>query len=252
MTRALGLLLVLAAGHAQALQAAEAADRPGRKEAEKPVAHMVLEKRTLVRETFANPLSDAVWNARQYGTWTLIDGRLDGAEREKDHHTAVAHLNVGSLPAFCVIRFRFRLGEAREVAIVGQGANGDQQRPTFMLAVDRNGFGLVAMPDRTVKPVEPVPTCFPRVSVGLDATTWHLMTLEIAGDEALAYSDDQHATYVRHAAFLKPRWGISLRAAGVDRPASFDDVALSAGVIDPHWSQLRRGFEDLAESPPRQ
>ncbi len=243
---------VVAATCAAALPAQDASDRTAAKMPAKPVAHMVIEKRFLCKEGFADALPDAIWNAKQYGTWTLVDGRLDGAEREKDHHTAVAYLNVGSLPACCVIRFRFRLGEAREAAIMGQAGSGDQQHPTFMLAVDHGGFGLVAMPDRTATPPEPVPTCFPRVSAAIDGAAWHLMTLEIAGDEALAYLDDQHVGYARHPAFLKARWGISLRATGADQPVSFDDVWLSAGALDPRWNQARQDFVDLADKAARQ
>lgn len=76
--------------------------------------------------------------------------------------------------------------------------------------------------------------------------TWYQMMLAANGDEALAWTDEQHVSYVRHQVFMKQRWGISLRTNGKDKTGSFDDVMLTSGVVAPGWERLRPRFEELA------
>jgi hypothetical protein len=248
---ALAWLLALALPLAAAEAAARKKDKkdappPG------PVAHMVLEQKFLCQEDFAKGMPPKpMWNPDLVGAWSVVDGRLVGAEREQDHHAAVIFANVKDLPASCVIRFRFRLGEANDVSSMGQGEHDKQQRVTWLLQIDADGFRLAAMADKTADPVEKDHTWFPKVAQVFDRSTWYLMTLELNGDEALAWTDDQHASYVRHPVFLKPRWGISLRTNGKDRTGSFDDVWLTSGVAAPGWEKLRPRFEELAAKQAR-
>lgn len=221
-----------------------------KKKAEKtavPVAHMVLEQKFLCQEDFSKGMPPKpLWNPDLVGAWTVVDGHLDGAEREKDHHAAVIFANVTALPAVSVVRFRFRLGEANDVQSMGQGVNDKSQRVTFLLQINQDGFRLAAMADKTADPAEKDHTWFPKVAQAFDRQSWYQMTLELNGDEALAWTDEQHVSYVRHPVFLKQRWGISLRTNGKDKVGSFADVWLTSGVVATGWEKLRLRFEELA------
>ncbi len=232
------------------LTAAEAANKKKKtKEAEPagPVAHMVLEQKFLCQEDFSKGMPPKpMWNPDLVGAWTVTDGVLNGAEREQDHHAAVIFANVRDLPSSCVIRFRFRLGDMNYAEMMGQGEINKGQRVTFIMQIHTDGFSLGAMPDKYADPVEKNLRWFPKITQTFDRQTWYLMTLELNGDEALAWTDDQHVSYVRDPVFLKPRWGISLRANGKDKIGSYDDVWLTSGVVAPEWEKLRPRFEELA------
>ncbi len=209
-----------------------------------PVAHMVLEQKWLCREDFAKGLPPKPqWNPA-LGASSVIDGWLTGNEVEASHHSSVLFINETALPDAMVMRFDFRLGIAKSISVMGQGVNGSQQRVTFLLDINPTGFCLASLSDGTVVPKEET-VWFPRCAQHFDGATASTMTLEIAGDEALAWTDEQHATYARHATFAKPRWGVSLRTNGVDLSASFRNVWLTGGVIDPGWDKLRPRFEEL-------
>ncbi len=243
MTTRSALLLALVLGIALPLGAAEVPRARKTDPAADPPTLMVRPLKVLCQESFTKGMPPKpMWNPDLVGAWTVADGWLSGAERAKDHHAAVCFANVESLPAACIIRCRFRIGEADEAQIMGQGRNGDAQRVTFLLRMKRTGFGLAAIGDKTATPPEPDNVWFPETAQALDPNRWYRITLEVDGDEALAYTDDQHVTYVRHPVFLKQRWGISLRAGGVDRAASFTDVQLIAGEPDPGWAKVRARF----------
>lgn len=208
-----------------------------------PVAHMVLEQKWFCKEDFAKGLpAKPQWNPA-LGAWSVVDGWLTGNEVAESHHSSVLFINETALPDAMVMRFDFRLGMAKSISVMGQGLNGSQQRVTFLLDINPTGFCLATMSDGTVMPKEET-VWLPRCAQHFDGAT-ATMTLEIAGDEALAWTDEQHATYARHATFAKPRWGVSLRTNGVDLKASFKNVWLTGGVIDPGWDKLRPRFEEL-------
>ena len=247
MTKCLALLLTALA--AARLGAADAPDRNAKKRAAaaEPTTLMVRPGRVLCQEDFTKGMPPKpMWNPDLVGAWSVVDGWLNGSERAKDHHAAVCFANVENLPAACIIRVRFRIGEANDVQIMGQGKNGEAQRVTFLLQMRKTGFGLAAMSDKTATPPEPDTKWFPEVAQALDPNRWYQITLELNGDEALAYTDEQHVGYVRHPVFAKQRWGISLRTNGLDRTGSFTDVQLIAGEADPAWEKLRARFAGAA------
>lgn len=249
MTRSLALLLTLVAS--VRLGAADAPDKNAKKRSEpaSPTTSMVLERKVLVHEDFAKGMPPKpMWNPDLVGAWSVVDGWLNGTERAKDHHAAVCFANVENLPSACVIRVRFRIGEADDVQIMGQGKNGEAQRVTFLLQMRKTGFALAAMSDKTATPPEPDTKWFPEIAQALDPNRWYQITLELNGDEALAYTDEQHVGYVRHPAFAKQRWGISLRTNGLDKTGSFTDVQLIAGEPDPAWEKLRARFAGAAKT----
>jgi hypothetical protein len=237
------------------ITAAESANKKKEKKNKEPAAptsHMVLEKQFLCQEDFSKGMPPKpMWNPDLVGAWTVTDGILTGSEREKDKHSGVIFANVKDLPSTCVIRFRFRLGEMNYAEIMGQGEINKAQRVTFIMQIHPDGFRLGAMPDKHADPVENDLRWFPKVTQTLDRQTWYLMTLELNGDEALAWTDEQHVSYVRDPVFLKPRWGISLRANGKDKTGSYDDVWLTSGVVAPGWEKLRPRFEAAATKPPQ-
>jgi hypothetical protein len=209
-----------------------------------PVAHLVLEQKWFCKEDFAKGLPPKPqWNPA-LGAWSVVEGWLTGNEVAASHHSSVLFINETALPDAMVMRFDFRLGLAKSISVMGQGVNGVQQRVTFLLDINPNGFCLASMSDNTVMPKEET-VWLPRCAQHFDGLTATTMTLEIAGDEALAWTDEQHATYARQPAFAKPRWGVSLRTNGVDLSASFRNVWLTGGVIDPGWDMLRPRFEEL-------
>lgn len=245
-SRALSLCLIVSL---IPLIAAEATKKKKKKAAEPaaPMSHMVLEQQFLCQEDFSKGMPPKpTWNPDLVGAWTVTDGVLNGVEREQDKHAAVIFANVKDLPSTCVVRFRFRLGEANDVQSMGQGENDKRQRVTWLLQINQDGFTLAAMADKTVDPEEKSHTWFPKVTQSFDRQTWYQMTLELNGDEALAWTDEQHVSYVRHPVFRKPRWGISLRTNGRDKTGSFDDVMLTSGMVAPGWEKLRPRFEELA------
>ncbi len=209
-----------------------------------PVAHLVLEQKWYCKEDFAKGLPPKPqWNPA-LGAWGVVDGWLTGNEVAESHHSSVLFINETALPDAMVMRFDFRLGMAKSISVMGQGVNGSQQRVTFLLDINPTGFCLASLADGTVMPKEET-VWLPRCAQHFDGATATTMTLEIAGDEALAWTDEQHATYARHAAFAKPRWGVSLRTNGVDLQASFKNVWLTGGVIAPGWDALRPRFEEM-------
>ncbi len=209
-----------------------------------PQAHMVHESSWICKEDFAKGLPPKPqWNPA-LGAWAVVDGWLTGHELAESHHSSVLFINETTLPTAMVMRFDFRLGDAKGISVMGQGVNGSAQRVTFLLDINPSGFAFASMSDKTVMPAEET-VWLARCAQHFDGAVATTMTLEIADDEALAWTDDQHATYARLPAFAKPRWGVSLRTGGVDLSASFGNVWLTGGVIDPGWSQLRPRFEEL-------
>lgn len=197
--------------------------------ADPPASYRNVIGKILVEERFEAAALPAAWTAPK-GAWAVVDGALEGRERPEDQHAAV-FLTKAELPATLVLKADVRFDGAATMALLFNGPQGHVCRVTLT----PRGFTLSG--DRDKKDEADKPAILAKVEQEFVQGTWYHVTIEIAGDEMLAWTDPTHVGYGRNAkiARTKSAMGIALsKVAG-----RIDNIQVWAAEADGAWEGRR-------------
>ena len=178
------------------------------------------------------------------GRWEIFRGTLVGAERAGDEYAAGMgmRLPIGDLIVQCEIKL-----DGAEVASIGlSDANGTAAH------VGVRTKSIEVVKDDHDKEGPDAWVVFGRLKANIRPGTWHVVRLEIAGNEMLGKVDDIVA-FGAHEQIGHPKSSINLRVQG--ESASFRNIKVWEAKPNPDWRLLRRrlpkGRPAEFEPPPR-
>ena len=193
--------------------------------AETPVSYRTVIGKTLVEEHFAATTLPTAWTAPK-GTWTVVDGALEGREKPEDEHNAV-FLSKQTLPATLVPKTDVRFDGA--TALLFNGPAGHVCRVTMT----PNGFTLTG--DKDKKDDADKAAVLAKVEQKFTAGEWYHLTIEITGDEMLAWTDATHVGYGRNAKIARDKSAVGISLA--KQSGRIDNLIISAAEPDAAWAE---------------
>lgn len=154
------------------------------------------------------------------GTWSVVDGAIQGVELASDHHPAVLRADVPFEDA--VIRFRFKLTGSEFISLSLNQATGHHSH----ILITPEGFALQKNGDKK----DPRSLTLPlgRCNVPLKQDVWYTMTVECCGDNMLVSLDDKHFIIGTQDQIHTPKTNIGLVVHG--NSALFDDLSIRTAV----------------------
>lgn len=196
--------------------------------AETPASYRTVVGKTLLEERFATDLPKS-WTAAK-GAWAIVDGALEGRELPKDEHNAVFTSKL-ALPATMVLKADVRFDGSTAIALLFNGPAGHVCRVT----ITPTGFTLTG--DKDKKDEADKAAILAKVEQKFSPGEWYHFTIEITGDEMLAWTDPTHVGYGRNAKIAREKttFGISL-AKEIGR---IDSIVISAAEPDAAWAEHR-------------
>lgn len=197
--------------------------------ADTPTSYRNVIGKTLVEERFETDVLPKAWTAAK-GTWAVVDGALDGREKPEDAHNAV-FTSKQSLPTTLVMKADLRFDGASAIALLFNGPAGHVCRVTFT----PNGFTLIG--DKDKKDEADKPAILAKVDQQFTKGEWYHVTIEITGDEMLAWTDATHVGYGRNAKIARDKTAVGISLA--KQSGRIDNIVISAAEPDASWAEHR-------------
>jgi hypothetical protein len=183
----------------------------------------------LTTDSFASAVPKA-WRAAK-GTWTVANGVLQGTEVKADAHAAAIRRPLAFTDG--VIRFSFRLGQARQISLSINDAKGHVCRVTL------NARGFTVQKDDHDKTGPDKALVFARVEMPLKADEWHTAVVELNGPEMVAQVDDsRHVGFGSHELLKGAKTNVGLVVSG--GPAEFRDISIAAAKPRGDWAATKQ------------
>jgi hypothetical protein len=197
--------------------------------AEDPVSYRNVIGKTLVEERFDTSTLPAAWTTPK-GAWTVVEGALEGREKAEDDHNAV-FLSKLALPSTLVMKADIRFDGAAAIALLFNGPTGHVCRVTFT----PSGFTLIG--DKDKKDEADKAAVLAKVEQPLTAGEWYHVTIEITGEEMLAWTDAKHVGYGRNAKIAREKSAVGISLSKVS--GRIDNLVISSAEPDPMWTERK-------------
>lgn len=197
--------------------------------AEQPATYRTTLGAVVVEEHFDSATLPSAWSAAK-GTWTVVDGALEGREKTEDMHNAV-FVSKQAIPAAFVLKADLRFDGAASMALLFNGPAGHVCRATFT----PKGFTVTG--DKDKKDDADKAAVLGKVEQDFAPGQWFTVTIEVTGDEMLVWTDPAHAVYGRHAKIARDKNTVGISLAKVS--GRIDNIRLMQATADPAWEQHR-------------
>jgi Domain of Unknown Function (DUF1080) len=194
-----------------------------------PATFRTVPGKALVDESFAVPSLPTAWSAAK-GTWTVVDGALEGREKPEDEHNAV-FVSKQTIPATFVLKADLRFDGATAMALLFNGPGGHVCRATFT----PKGFTVTG--DKDKKDEADKAAVLGKVEQTFAPGQWFTVTIEVTGDEMLVWTDPAHAVYGRHAKIARAKNAVGISLAKVS--GRIDNIRLLEATDDQAWEQKK-------------
>lgn len=195
--------------------------------AETPASYRTVIGKSLVEERFDAATLPSAWTTPK-GTWTVVDGALEGREKPEDEHNAV-FLSKQTLPTTLVLKADVRFDGATAIALLFNGPAGHVCRVTMT----PNGFTLTG--DKDKKDTADKAAVLAKVEQQFNKGEWYHLTIEITGDEMLAWTDATHVGYGRNAKIAREKSAVGISLA--KQSGRIDNLIISAAEPDAAWAE---------------
>jgi hypothetical protein len=168
----------------------------------------------------------------KHGEWAVEDGLLVGRELESEGHGANVRVDAPMEDtAVCEIEFRFGESEEVSVSLAGKG-----QGRVLVVTPEAFWFRIKAG-----KEGEARVWGFTRCDLGVDE--WHVMRVEVAGEEFVASVDGKWSLYGKDEKVAGPKTSLSLGAEG--EGAAFRGIRVWRGEVVAGWGEGEGGRPEL-------
>jgi hypothetical protein len=197
--------------------------------ADTPASYRNVIGKTIVEEHFDTDALPKAWTAAK-GTWAVVEGALEGSEKPEDQHNAV-YSSKQTLPATLVMKADLRFDGASAMALLFNGSAGHVCRVTFT----PTGFTLTG--DKDKKDETDKAAVLAKVDQQFTKGEWYHVTIEITGDEMLAWTDATHVGYGRNAKIARDKTTVGISLA--KQSGRIDNIVISAAEPDANWAEHR-------------
>jgi hypothetical protein len=181
------------------------------------------------KEMFDGTTLPSAWKASK-GTWTLVDGSLNGQEKAEDMHAGV-FVSKLALPASLIITADVRFEGASNSSMVFNGPDG------HICRVSMNPKGFSVSGEKVKSDEADKSVSFGKVEQAFTNGQWYHFTIEITNDEILVFTDAKHVVYGKHAKVARAKNAFALTVG--KSSIRYDNISIRAADPNTDWAQRK-------------